>query len=471
MSETIATSSEKTQLPDTWSGEMRSLLRLGVPMALTQLVQFSIYFVDAVMIGRLSPIDVAAVGLGGIIIFLMWMVGGGPAMAVSPLASQALGADKHDTRDVRRTVRMGLWCMFGLTPVIFLMLFLTQPTALALGQDAEVTARAQRYVLAVGIGLPFTLATTVLRNFLAALDKTLVPFLIIIAVVILNIGLNALLIFGMFGFPRLELVGAGLASSLASIIGFGLFIIYIGFDKRAKTFEIFKNILHPDWERLKDVILLGWPISITMIFEGMLFNAGMLIVGVIGVTEQAAYQIALNVASLAFMLPYGMSMAGCVRIGLARGAKNLPAQRRAATTTIIASIVCIAIFALPMLLFPNAITALYLNVEEEQNQKVIAYILTFLPIAAAFAFFDAVQVACNQLLRGLKDVNWTMALTGVSYWVIGFPIALYLGLYSDVGAKGVWYGLMAGLITASILLGIRLVQQLAQPPLSGPDQP
>lgn len=465
MPETIQTSTKITRLPDTWSGEMRSLLRLGVPMALTQLVQFSIYFVDAVMIGRLSPVDIAAVGIGSIIIFFMWMVGGGPAIAVSPLASQALGADANDTRDVRRTVRMGLWCIFGLTPVIFLMLFLTKPIALALGQDPEATARAQRYVLAVGIGLPFTLGTTVLRNFLAALDKTLVPFLIIIAVVFLNTGLNALLIFGMFGFPRLELVGAGLASSLASIIGFATFIAYIRWDKRAKTFEIFKNIFQPDWERLKDVITLGWPISMTMIFEGMLFNAGLLIVGVIGVTEQAAYQIALNVASLAFMLPYGMSMAGSVRIGLARGAKNLPAQKRASTTTILASIISISIIALPMIFFPEAITALYLNVEEEQNQKVIVFILSFLPIAAAFAFFDAVQVACNQLLRGLKDVNWTMAITGVSYWIIGFPIAIYLGLYSEVGAKGVWYGLMAGLIAASIFLGIRLLQQLSPRPV------
>jgi MATE family multidrug resistance protein len=118
-----------------------------------------------------------------------------------------------------------------------------------------------------------------------------------------------------------------------------------------------------------------------------------------------------------------------------------------------------------MVLIPESITALYLNVDEEQNQKVIVFILSFLPIAAAFAFFDAVQVACNQLLRGLKDVNWTMAITGVSYWIIGFPVAIYLGLFSEVGAKGVWYGLMAGLIAASIFLGIRLLQQLAPRPV------
>ncbi len=462
MSDTQTLSNEATQLPDTWFGEMSALLRLGVPMALTQLVQFSIYFVDAVMVGRLSPVDIAAVGIGGVIIFLVWMIGGGPAIAVSPLASQALGANSRDTRDVRRSVRMALWCIFGLTPFIFIILFLVKPIALFLGQDPEATRRAQSYVLAVGLGLPFTLATLALRNFLAALDKTFIPFVIITVVVILNAGFNALLIFGLFGFPRLELVGAGLASSLAAAIGFLIFILYIEWDKRARTFEIFKNIVHPDWERLRDVIRLGWPISVTMIFEGMLFNAGLLIVGVIGVIEQAAYQISLNVASLAFMLPYGMSMAGAVRIGLAKGADNLPAQKRATTTTILASIIAIGVFAIPMAIVPEAIAALYLDLNRPENQEVIMFVLAFVPIAAAFAFFDALQVACNQLLRGLKDVKATMIIAGVSYWFIGFPIAIYLALYTDQKAKGVWYGLMAGLFAASIFLGIRLAQQLRQ---------
>lgn len=471
MSETGHENSKETiALPETWMGEMRALMRLGVPMALTQLVQFSIYFIDAVMIGRLSPVDIAAVGIGSVIIFLLWMIGGGPAIAVSPLASQALGADVNETRDVRRTVRMGLWCTFGLTPFIFAFLFLLKPLAILLGQDPEATSRAQAYALAVGIGLPFTLATLVLRNFLAALDKTLIPFLIIFAVVVINAGLNALLIFGLFGFPRLELVGAGLASSLAAIIGFVFLLIYIEWDSRAKTFEIFKNITQPDWERLGDVIRLGWPISVTMMFEGMLFNAGLLIVGVIGVTQQAAYQIGLNIASLAFMLPYGMSMAGAVRIGLARGAGNLSAQKRASTTTIAACVLAIAIIAVPMALLPERFAALYLSLDKPENQAVIAFVLTFIPIAAAFAFFDAVQVACNQLLRGLKDVNVTMGLTAVSYWLVGFPIAYYLALHTNVGAKGVWYGLMAGLIAAFILLGIRLLQQLSlgRQPLSPP---
>ncbi len=439
---------------------MGALLRLGVPMAITQLVQFSIYFVDAVMIARLSPLDIAGVAIGSVIIFFMWMLAGGPAFAVSPLASQALGADSQDTRDIRRSVRMALWCVAIISPFMIGILFLLEPIALALGQDPEATGRAKAYVLAVGIGLPFTIATLVLRNFLAALDKTLIPFFIIALVVIINIGLNALLIFGYWGFPRLELVGAGLASSISAIIGFCLFVLYIGWDKRAHSFEIFKNFAQPDWERFGEVVRLGWPISITMMFEGMLFNAGLLVVGVIGVIEQAAYQIALNVASVAFMLPYGMSMAGAVRIGLARGARNAGAERRAAGATILASVIAIGIVAIPMAVVPDFIVSLYLDRQEIDNQAVIAFVLLFLPVAAAFAFFDAVQVACNQLLRGLKDVQATMIISGISYWVIGFPAMLYLGLKTNLQATGVWYGLLLALIAASIFLGIRLAQLL-----------
>ena len=245
------------------------------------------------------------------------------------------------------------------------------------------------------------------------------------------------------------------------IFGFFLFVLYIRLDKRANSFHIFKNFRKTDWGRFKEVVALGWPISLTTLFEGMLFNAAVIIMGVIGVMEQAAYQIALNVAALAFMLPWGLSMAGAVRIGLAEGAGNKAAVRRCAGVTLIAAVCGIMLMAIPITLAPEFITSLYLDLEKPDNAQVIALVIGFLPIAAAFMLFDASQVAANQLLRGLKDVKWPMVLTGISYWVIGFPIAYYLGLKTDIGANGVWYGLMAGLIAASILLGWRLNRRTA----------
>ena len=447
-------------MPKTWGGEMRALLLLGIPMAAAQFVQFLVFFFDTAMIGRISPEDVAAAALGTVIYFALWMLGSGPVNAVTPMVAQALGADQNSTQDARRSVRMALWVVFLMTPFIILALAATEPLALFLGQDPVVAEKAGAYVLVLGPGLAFALGTMALRNFLAALEKTLIPFVLVSIVTALNIGLNYILIFGNFGAPRLELVGAGIASSLSYIFGFFLFIAYIRLDARANSFQIFQNFWKSDWPRFKEVVALGWPISLTTFFEGMLFNACVIVMGVIGVMEQAAYQIALNVVALAFMLPWGLSMAGAVRIGLAEGAKDKAAIRRCAGVTMVASIFVIMAMAIPVALWPDMITSLYLEMDKAENAKAIALVIGFLPIAAAFMLFDSIQVAANQLLRGLKDVTWPMIFTGISYWVIGFPVAFILALKTNIGANGVWYGLMAGLITASILLGGRLRRRI-----------
>ena len=458
---------QKTILPETWFGEMRALMTIGIPMALAQLVQFSPYVADTLMIGRIGPEEIAAAAIGAVLYFLLWMVASGPIAAVTPLVSQALGRDKGERRDVRRTVRMSVWACFLMFPLVVALLLMTETIMIFAGQDPKVAALAQGYVLVLAPGLPFTLAVMSLRNFLATIERTIIPFFLIASSALVNIALNWVLIFGNLGAPEMGLIGAGIASSISCIYSFFTFVIYIKWDQRARDFDLFSNLWSPDWERMRGLMKLGWPISVTVTFEGMLFNAGVLIAGAVGVIEQAGFQIALNVASAAFMMPYGLSMAGAVRIGLARGAENNPAERRASTTTILASVIAIGVFALPVAFFPEWVAALYFDMESLETRPVFDYVVIFLPLAAGFMFFDAVQVAANQLLRGLADVTWPMIITGISYWTIGFPIAYYTALHTDIGAKGVWYGLTAGLIAAFIGLGIRLWLQLRQPPLSG----
>ena len=461
MSDTLT--SQKANLPETWGGEMRALLTIGIPMGLAQLVQFSPYIADAVMIGRIGPTEIAAAAIGSVLYFLIWMLASGPIAAVTPLVSQALGRNTAEKRDVRRTVRMSVWACFLMFPFIIGLLLLTEPLMIFAGQDPEVAALAQDYVLVLAPGLPFTLAVMSFRNFLASIGKTIVPFLLVASAAIVNIILNWVLIFGNLGAPELSLLGAGIASSISGIYGYFVFVIYIKWDEKARAFDLFSNLLKPDWERMGELMKIGWPISVTVTFEGMLFNAGVLIAGAVGVIEQAGFQIALSVASTAFMMPYGLSMAGAVRIGLAKGAANTPAARRASTTTILTSVLAIGLCAVPVALAPHGVASLYFNMKAADTQPVFDYVVIFLPIAAGFMFFDAVQVACNQLLRGLADVKWPMVITGISYWVIGFPIAFYTALYTDIGAAGIWYGLTAGLVAAFIGLGIRLWLQLRHP--------
>ena len=461
MSETLT--AQKANLPETWGGEMRALLTIGIPMGLAQLVQFSPYIADAVMIGRIGPTEIAAAAIGSVLYFLIWMLASGPIAAVTPLVSQALGRNIAERRDVRRTVRMSVWACFLIFPFIIGLLLLTEPLMIFAGQDPEVAALAQDYVLVLAPGLPFTLAVMSFRNFLAAIGKTIVPFLLVASAAIVNIILNWVLIFGNLGAPELSLLGAGIASSISGIYGYVIFVIYIKWDAKARDFDLFSNLLKPDWERMGELLKIGWPISVTVTFEGMLFNAGVLIAGAVGVIEQAGFQIALSVASTAFMMPYGLSMAGAVRIGLAKGAANTPAARRASTATILSSVLAIGLCALPVAFVPQWVASLYFNMEAADTRPVFEYVVIFLPIAAGFMFFDAVQVACNQLLRGLADVKWPMVITGISYWVIGFPIAFYTALHTNIGAAGIWYGLTAGLIAAFIGLGIRLWLQLRHP--------
>lgn len=469
MSNAVSISRPVRALPETLGGETRALLALGGPMALTQIVSFSIYTIDTIMIGRVGTEALAAAAMGTVIYFLLWMIGAGPASAVTPMVSQAIGTTIGDTgadarRDARRSVRMALWMVTLLTLPIAVLLVFVSDILIFFGQDPEVSALAQRYVIALAPGLPFALGTMVLRNFLAALNKTMMPLLIVTVTVAINAGLNAVLIFGLFGAPELGLVGAGIASSIAYALCFGMLALYVSTDRHAKVFEIFRNAREFDRERFSELVRLAWPISVTTIFEGMLFNAAALVMGTIGVRELAAYQVGLNVASMAFMLPFGFAMAGATRIGLAEGAGNAGARSRAAIATMMVAVGGMAVIALIVALFPGPIANAYMRPDSAENIATLALILGFLPIAAAFMVFDAVQIAANQLLRGLKDVTAPMIITGISFWVIGFPACYLLAVHTAAGANGVWYGLMIGLMAAFIGLGTRLWLRLRQPP-------
>ena len=448
------------QMPATWVGELKALLWLGVPMGLAQLVSYFVFFIDLLMIARLTPADIAAASLGSVYFFALWMLGAGPVMAVSPMVSQAVGGDVTERADVRRTVRMSLWTLGIMMPLITLICLSSKHISLALGQDPVVADKAYAYTLMLIPSWLSALAVMALRNFLAAIERTWVPLILAIIGTSLNAGLNWVFIFGNLGAPAMGLTGAGIASSLTCFLTFLIFMAYIRFDALANSFRVFSGFLRSDAPRLKELARLGAPISVTTMFEGMLFNSAVFIVGVIGVTQQAAYQIGLNVASLAFMFPFGLSMAGATRMGLAAGSGDRPAMKRVAWITPAVCVAAIGMAAIPISVWPEFIAGFYMDDSTRANADVIAFVITFLPIAAGFMLFDAVQVAANQLLRGLKDVTWAMILTGISYWLVGFPVAYWLGLHTPVGAKGVWYGLMAGLLCGAVLLGGRLIYLL-----------
>lgn len=425
-------------------------------MGLTQLVQFSIHTVDVVMVGRLGPEPLAGASLGLVILYMVFLFGFGPAMAVSPMVSHALGANPDAVDDARRSVQMALWAIFASTAALSVLFFFTTEISVALGQPEGPARLAEPYVLAMAPGLSFMVATMALRNFLAVIGHTRAPLVFIALTTLLNAFLNWLLIYGNWGFPRLELVGAGIASSLSNFAGFAIIALYIRLEPSSRRFHLFLDFGRASWARLREVVHLGWPISVTATFEAMLFNAAVFLMGRIGVDEMAAYQVALNVAALAFMMPFGISMAGAVRVGLMKGKGDAEGVRVAAAVSILTCIGAIMLVAVPVLLSPGRVAGLYLDAADPASARLLELVASFLPVAAAFALFDATQVAANQALRGLKDVRVPMVITAVAYWGIGFPLAAWLGLRTSVGAIGVWWGLLVALAVAAVLLGLRL---------------
>ncbi len=440
-----------------WAEEALIFLKIGIPMGLTQLIQFSFHLVDMLMVARLGATYVAAASMAGSMWLLSFLICIGPAAAVSPLVAQALGANPNDRDDVRLSVRMGHWAVLMIFPAAIMLLMSTEWIVLALGQPEDLAAMAGPFALTLAATLPFGLSTLMLRNFLAALGKTQIPLLIIIASAVLNAVLNYALIYGNWGAPRLELVGAGIASVLAEAVKWLAILAYIHWDRAARHFAPFRDALTPDWDRLKEVLRLGWPIGVDVALWNGLSIAALFVMGLIGVAEMAAYNVARNsVAGFIVMFPLGLSMAGGVRVGLAAGAGDWPRVRRAAAIMIVAGLACASVLALPCLLMPEAVGRIYLDADDALNREVLALIGVFLPIASLFVLLDVMQFSLAGSLRALKDVRVPMVLSGISYWLIGFPAAAGLGLATQAGAYGVWGGLLLGLLTASSLLACRL---------------
>jgi MATE family multidrug resistance protein len=439
-----------------WAKEARALLKLGLPLAATQLAQMAVMTTDTLMIGRLGAVPLAAASLGFTFYVFGWLVAAGPIMAASPIIAQVLGRDERETRAVRRTVRMSLWAIALMALPIFALYFAAPQILRALGQDPVAIALAAPYILALAPGLLFALGYAALRNFLASLGHTRVPLIISAFLIVLNGALNFALIYGHFGLPRLELIGAGIATSLANAVSFALLLAYVLAAPAYRRFEILVRFWRPDWEKLKELFRIGVPIAFTMAFEITLFQAGLLLMGLIGTAELAANQIAMNVASLTFMVPLGLAMAGTVRVGLAAGAGDPAGVRRAAAACVGLGVVFMAVAGIAIVALRGGIATLYLDAAQADNAPVIALAVQFLALAALFQVFDAAQVTGAYALRGLKDTRVPAILAGISYWLIGLPAAIIFAFVVKLGGVGVWIGYLLGLASASVLMLGRL---------------
>src|ERR1700761_7326711 len=433
---------------DAWFAEAREMLKLAWPLVLTQLAQMAIMTTDVVMLGRLGKTALASAALGNTVFFFTWLIGCGPVAAVSPMIAHILGESPKNRAGVRAATRMGFWAVIILSVPLLGVLLMTKQILLHLGQTEELATNAGIFVRALCWGLPFSLGYQVLRNFSTALSKPNASLWVMGFAIFFNAAGDYALIFGHFGFPRLGIPGSGLASACSYTFSFLAMVVVVWLTPSLRKYRIFRRWHRPHWEKLLEVMRLGMPIGLTMIFEAMLFNSATLIMGTFGTVAVAAHMIALNVPSLTFMVPLGIGMAATVRVGLAAGARDGDAVRRAGWTAILMAAAFMTLTGIALWIFPDRIAALYFA-DTAANADVIAMAIVFLHVAAIFQIVDGVQVAGALSLRGLKDARAPMWIAGGSYWLAGFPVCVLLAFTFHLKGLGIWIGLAFGLLVAA----------------------
>lgn len=433
-----------------WAREIRSTLWLGLPIVGAQLAQMLINTTDVLMIGRLGTEPLAASVLAFNLYILFWLFGSGVVQGVMPIAARARGEKRM--RDVRRTVRMGLWVVIAYSAPIMVLMWHTETLLVWLGQDPDVSREAGRYMRLLQWALPPSLATMAMRNFVGVMEKTQVVLWAMVAGTVLNAFLDYMLIFGAFGAPRLELVGAGIASTITASATFLLLCAYVMRERRLRRFAVFGRFWRSDWNVFFAIVRLGVPIGLTILAEVGLFSASAMMMGWIGTVPLAAHGIALQCAALTFMVPLGLGQAGVIRVGLARGRGDKRAVGRAGWATVALSLGFMAVAALAFWTIPELLIAAFTKADNPNTDAVIAAGVSFLAVAAWFQIFDGGQIAFGSILRGLSDTRVPMIYAVIGYWGIGAPAAYLLAFELGLGGDGLWWGLAIGLAVVALAL-------------------
>ena len=432
--------------------EFIETLKLALPIALTQLGQIAMMTTDLALIGRLGDNAVAAASLAHVVFFVAFTIGMGLVSAVAPLAAQAFGA--RQPRIVRRALRVGLWAALLLCVPISLLPLYGEQILLALGQTLDNARLAQRYLLGLTPGMVPALWFLAIRNFMGAVNRPEPGLWITLAAIPANAVLGYALIHGHWGMPKLELLGAGVATTT---VNFGMCAAALWFAYHRRPFRKYHVLGHfwrIDWSLMRQLVIIGGPIAISFLFEYGLFAAAGLLMGLIGTTALAAHQIALQIAAILFMVPFGIGMAGTVRVGHALGRGDTTAIRRAGLAATVLGIAFMSAMTLAVILLRFDIAGLFFG-GTKQGMAAIELAATLMLVGATFFIADGVQTVAAGALRGLSDTRIPLLLAAVSYWVIGFTVACGLAFPGGFGAIGVWIGLSIGTGIYAILLVLR----------------
>lgn len=435
-------------------------IRLAYPVILGMLGHTLIGIVDNFMVGNLGSTELAAVSLGNSFIFIAMSIGIGFSTAITPLAAEA-DAEKNEEK-IRTTFHHGLLLCTILGVTLFIVTLFSKELMYLMHQPKEVVALANPYINWVAFSLIPMIMYQGYKQFADGLSKTKYAMYAIMMANVVHVLFNYVLIYGIWFFPKLGVLGAALGTVISRIMMVVFMDLLLRYNVVFKSY--FKNFTFGEIKKsvVKRIIDLGFPSSMQMLFEVTLFTAAVWLSGSLGKNAQAANQIALTLASSTFMVAMGLSVTAMIRVSNQKGLRDYKKLLLVARSIFLLAIILEMFFGCVFVALHNYLPHLFLNMSDAtqalDNREIIGITAQLLLIAAIFQLSDGIQVVVLGALRGLQDVKVPMYITFVAYWMIGFPISYYLGIHTSLEAVGIWIGLLAGLTAAALFLYIRFVR-------------
>jgi len=445
--------------PSPFRVELGAMLRLALPLAAANVLQMAVYAIDVVFVARLGQAQLAASSLAVSLFGLLAWSFSGLTGAAAPIMAAELGSRRHAVREIRRSVRMALWLALGCALVGMGVGMAGTRLFLLSGQSTGLAEHAGGFLGILKWAMLPLLFANVLRTFVSTLGRPVFATGITALSILVNAAGNYALVFGHWGAPALGLTGSGIASVVTACATLAAYVAVILGDRRLRRYRIFGRWWRIEGGRLAEILRLGLPIFSTVLAEAGLFGGAAFLMGRLGEVELAAHAVALQVASVTFQLPMGLSQAATIRVGYHYGARDVAAMGRAGWAAIVTGLGIACLSSGTMLLAPRAILSAYVDVGAAGNAALVVLAVRYLAVAAAFQLADAAQAVAQGALRGLQDTRWPMTIALLGYWLPGFGTAIVLGFFTPWRGTGVWIGLATGLLVVAIALLTRWVRR------------
>jgi MATE family multidrug resistance protein len=435
-----------------WFAELRATAQLALPLIMTNITMILVNATDVLLLGHVGPQTLAAAAIGTGLTWAVTLFGIGLVTSSAALISAELGRRRHAVREVRRTVRQTFWAAALIAIPILLALWFAGPIMRAVGEPRQLVDDTTRYVRAFEWGVVPVLGTVVLRCFMAALERPQWVVGVGVATVLLNALVNWALIFGHLGLPALGLVGAGIGSSVVNLLSFSALATVAVQVRPFRRYHIFGRFWRADWRRFADVWRVGTPIGLQFGFESCIFGLAIVLMGYFGTVSVAAHAVAIQIASMTFMVPMGVAQAATVRVGHSYGANDAAGIKRAGWVAYLLGVGFMIIMAVLLWTAPALLVGLFIDPANQANQETFALAIRFLMVAAAFQIADGGQVVGAGVLRGLQDTRMPMIFALLGYWVFALGIGITLGFWAHWGGVGIWIGLALGLGIVAVMM-------------------